>query len=424
MFKKTLLYISLCILTVWAMSCNKGRQKTNFGLEYEHHVSNGGKTPQNGDKIKLHYKLFAKVLGKDSILRNTYYGEPLDLSYDTASLDPIIKGMRMVSEGDSISFYINVDSLFRGQRPMYVDAGSEARLTAKIISVVSNDEFIKIQQKRMEEMQKDEAFKYEHIIKNDGVKPKNGDIITMHIMIFGKSRGRDTLVQNTYQQNMPYPMEYNSASPDSITKSMGMVSPNDSIRFDISADVLFRGQRPPFIDMKSRVILTAKVLKIQSRAEYDEIARKESEEQQKELEKKRLAQKGVDDQIIKKYVSDNKLKANKTASGLYYVITAPGSGEKPQTNQQVAVHYKGTLLNGQLFDSSEGKEPLGFAYNTGQMIKGFDEGVGFLGKGGKAILLIPSHLAYGEQGAGGGQIPPFSVLRFDIELVEIKPISQ
>lgn len=428
-FSKSLLFSSFMLLVIGlVVSCNQGRQKTNFGLEYEHHLKNGGKTPKQGDNISLNFKLFAKTLDqtgkeKDTLLRNTYTSMPINLTYDTASLDPIVKGMRIVSEGDSITFYMNADSLFRGQRPFFVNAGSEARIVAKILKILSNDEYVKEQQKKMEEMQRDDNFSYTHFIKNNGRKPQNGDIVSMHLLMYAKSNGRDTLIRSTYTEGVPFATQYNTSAIDSINKTLAIVSPNDSIAFDISADVLFQGQLPPFVDAKSRVKLTAKIVKIQSRDEYQAEAQKENEKKQKEMEKKAEAQKSIDDQIIKDYVKKNNLKATKTASGLYYVITATGNGNKPKNGEQVSVHYKGSLLSGQVFDSSEGKDPLSFAFNTGAMIKGFDEGVGLLAKGGKATLILPSHLAYGAQGAGGS-IPPFSVLRFDIELVEIKDANQ
>jgi FKBP-type peptidyl-prolyl cis-trans isomerase len=429
MLSKPVLFISLIIFTAaLVISCNQGRQKTNFGLEYEHHLKNSGKTPQQGDNISLNFKLFAKTLDptgkeKDTLLRSTYTSMPINLTYDTASLDPIVKGMRMVSEGDSITFYMNADSLFKGQRPFFINAGSEARIVAKILKILSNDEYVKEQQKKMEEMQRDDNFSYTHFVKNEGRKPQNGDVVSMHLLMYAKSNGRDTLIRSTYKEGMPFATQYNTSAIDSINKTLAKVSPNDSIAFDISADVLFQGQMPPFIDAKSRVKLIAKIVKIQSKDEYQADAQKEADKQQKEMEKKTEAQKSIDDQIIRDYVKKNNLKATKTASGLYYVITSAGSGSKPKQGEQVAVHYKGSLLSGQVFDSSEGKDPLSFAFNTGAMIKGFDEGVGLLGKGGKATLILPSHLAYGAQGAGGS-IPPFSVLRFDIELVEIKSANQ
>ena len=112
--------------------------------------------------------------------------------------------------------------------------------------------------------------------------------------------------------------------------------------------------------------------------------------------------------------------AEKTPSGLKYVITTPGSGEKPTKGQTVSVHYAGYLMTGQKFDSSfDRNQPIEFPVGTGRVIKGWDEGIMLLNVGAKARLMIPSELAYGSQGAGG-VIPPNATLVFDVELMEIK----
>jgi peptidylprolyl isomerase len=110
-----------------------------------------------------------------------------------------------------------------------------------------------------------------------------------------------------------------------------------------------------------------------------------------------------------------------TESGLQYVITEEGAGEKPQPGDIVQVHYTGTLEDGTKFDSSLDRgEPIAFPLGEGQVIPGWDEGIGLLKVGDKAKLVIPPDLAYGEQGAGG-VIPPNATLIFDVELVGIQP---
>ena len=110
----------------------------------------------------------------------------------------------------------------------------------------------------------------------------------------------------------------------------------------------------------------------------------------------------------------------KTASGLFYKIETPGTGDSPTQGQNVSVHYKGSLLDGTVFDSSyKRNEPIGFAIGVGQVIKGWDEGIALLSKGAKATLIIPSHLGYGPNGAGG-VIPPNATLKFEVELVDFK----
>ena len=110
----------------------------------------------------------------------------------------------------------------------------------------------------------------------------------------------------------------------------------------------------------------------------------------------------------------------KTESGLRYQILQKGSGSQATKGATVSVHYKGQLSDGTVFDSSyKRKEPIEFALGTGQVIAGWDEGVALLNVGDKARFVIPSHLGYGVQGAGG-VIPPNANLIFDVELVEVK----
>ena len=110
-----------------------------------------------------------------------------------------------------------------------------------------------------------------------------------------------------------------------------------------------------------------------------------------------------------------------TESGLQYVITEEGNGEKPQPGDVVQVHYTGTLADGTKFDSSLDRgEPIAFSLGTGQVIPGWDEGIALMKVGDKCKLVIPPELAYGEQGAGG-VIPPNATLIFDVELVGIQP---
>ena len=111
---------------------------------------------------------------------------------------------------------------------------------------------------------------------------------------------------------------------------------------------------------------------------------------------------------------------DKTDSGLRYKIIQKGSGAKAEKGKTVSVHYEGALANGQVFDSSyKRNQPIDFALGVGQVIPGWDEGIGLLQVGDKARFVIPSHLAYGSAGAGG-VIPPNATLVFDVELMNVK----
>jgi peptidylprolyl isomerase len=108
-----------------------------------------------------------------------------------------------------------------------------------------------------------------------------------------------------------------------------------------------------------------------------------------------------------------------TPSGLKYRDIKVGSGDSPETGKNVAVHYTGTLTDGTKFDSSRDRgAPFKFRIGTGQVIKGWDEGVGTMKVGGRRELVIPPDLAYGSR-AVGGVIPANSTLVFDVELMGV-----
>ncbi len=109
-----------------------------------------------------------------------------------------------------------------------------------------------------------------------------------------------------------------------------------------------------------------------------------------------------------------------TGSGLRYKMISEGSGKKAEKGKTVAVHYKGMLPDGTVFDSSyKRKEPIEFPLGKGHVIEGWDEGIQLLKEGDKARFVIPSNLGYGSRGAGG-VIPPNATLVFDVELVKVK----
>lgn len=119
------------------------------------------------------------------------------------------------------------------------------------------------------------------------------------------------------------------------------------------------------------------------------------------------------------YLEKNGVVAQPTSTGLYYVKTQDGTGEKPSKGSTVKAHYTGFLLDGTVFDTSiERGEPIEFVLGVGQVIPGWDEGIAMMSKGEKAVLYIPYYLAYGDRDLG--VIPPFSNLVFEVELIDFK----
>jgi FKBP-type peptidyl-prolyl cis-trans isomerase FkpA len=129
-----------------------------------------------------------------------------------------------------------------------------------------------------------------------------------------------------------------------------------------------------------------------------------------------LAQQKV---IIQTYLTDKKLAAKELPSGVFYLETKAGAGTAmPILSSTVTVNYKGYLLDGSVFDQTpaSGSSPISFGLSG--LIKGWQEGIPTMKKGGKTTLFIPSSLGYGS--AAQSKIPANSILIFDIELVDFK----
>lgn len=122
------------------------------------------------------------------------------------------------------------------------------------------------------------------------------------------------------------------------------------------------------------------------------------------------------DQKIKKYVANSGRKYEKSESGLYYAIEVPGTGDLIKYTDEVTFTYTGRLLSGQVFDQQFSRKPVTF--RVSELIQGWQEAMLYLKKGGKAHLVVPPQLGYGNYELD--HIPPNSVLLFDIEITDVR----
>lgn len=139
------------------------------------------------------------------------------------------------------------------------------------------------------------------------------------------------------------------------------------------------------------------------------------------MDKISQAQKSEGTNFIKDFLAKNK-DAKQTESGLVYQVITAGSKKMPKETDTVEVHYHGTLINGEVFDSSVDRgQKISFPLN--RVIKGWTEGLQLIGEGGKIKLVIPPELGYGDQGAPP-KIPGGSTLVFEVELFTINPVKE
>jgi len=121
------------------------------------------------------------------------------------------------------------------------------------------------------------------------------------------------------------------------------------------------------------------------------------------------------------YIKNNNLKIRQTKSGIFFFSKQNGNGKKPKMGETVQLQFEGKTLNGKVFDSTKKRKQL-FSYNYGsqmQIIKGLEEAVKLMSENEKALVIIPSWLAFGELGSATGIIPPYTSVVYEIEIKKI-----
>lgn len=223
-------------------------------------------------------------------------------------------------------------------------------------------------------------------------------------------------IYSSIEASYPGKFEYGkNFDTKGLMEGLGLMRVGDEAELLIPSSLAFgEAGRPGMIDPYTPLHYFVRLLKANTKAENDA----EAEAKRKADEAQKMTLKLQEASILAKYIADNEITVEPTASGLYFISTLEGEGEQAVAGNKVKVHYTGTLLDGTEFDSSVGKDPFEFVLGQGQVIKGWDEGIAMLKVGGKATLIIPSGIAYGERQAGE-IIKPFSPLKFDVELLEI-----
>jgi FKBP-type peptidyl-prolyl cis-trans isomerase FkpA len=275
------------------------------------------------------------------------------------------------------------------------------------------------------------GLKYHIFTSSTNPKIKLSDVITFNV---AQKTDKDSLLFSTYAAGKPVKIQVQpSQNIGDLMEVFPLLCAGDSALVKVPTDSIFVGheeQRPPFLPKGSGLVFVMKIEKVQS---LDE-AMAERNAAMEKLKAEAAKMKDAEAANRQKYIADHNLVVKTTPSGLNYVVTAATLKRKPLKGDTVFVNYAGRTLEGKLFDTSietlakasginqPGRpyEPLSFVLGEGHVIKGWDEGLALLNEGSKATLIIPSAIAYGEQGAGA-DIKPYSTLVFDVELVKVSP---
>jgi len=249
----------------------------------------------------------------------------------------------------------------------------------------------------------------------DDKKPKAqlGDIMKLNIVY---STQRDSVLFSTYKEGQG-PAQFTCTAPTfngDPMEGFAMLGEGDSAIFLMPEDSAFKNQQPPAFAKKGEYIkIVVSVLSVMTKEQAD---KQKAEEAQMETQQ--------ESKTIEDYLAKNNLHAQKTPSGIYYIMEKQGDGLKAEPGKSVTVNYTGKLLDGKIFDSNVDSsfkhvQPFTFKLGPGSnVIKGWDEGVALFNAGGKGILIIPSTLGWGSR--ANGAIPANSITIFNIEVLKVE----
>jgi FKBP-type peptidyl-prolyl cis-trans isomerase len=270
----------------------------------------------------------------------------------------------------------------------------------------------------------------QYIIHEDesGATVKEGDFVSLQ---FIQKTEEDSVMASSFEMGRPVFMVQQKAQfKGDIYDGLALLSQGDSATFKINIDSMAaKGVPKPANTKGKHLLFTIKVNKVIAKGKMnDTVFQKQIDEFLKaDVAKSKTQEPGK----ISNYLSSKNLKPTVTASGLNYVITQEGSGAKAMPGDTVKLNYTGRFLTGKVFDTSvlaEAKksntfnaqrpyEPMKVPAGMNSTIPGFDEALMMFPKGTKATIILPSKLAYGEQ--GNQMFPPYTPLVFEIEIVDI-----
>lgn len=267
----------------------------------------------------------------------------------------------------------------------------------------------------------------------EGKKAVEGDVLKLSMVC--KNSKDSTTFDSRKVAPGNFGFQYSSTTFGGLfLKAMSMLSAGDSVSFKIASDSVFHKnipaeQVPAFIEKGTVLTFDFKVDTILTKEEVQ----KEQEKRKEEYKAMMELRKNEEAKILAKFLEENNIKVKPTESGLFFIEKIKGKGVNPKKGEIVKVMYTGKLVDGTIFDTSietvakeaglfdpkRPYQPIEFPLGVGQVIKGWEEGIAMMKPGSKAQFIIPSSLGYGEQ--GGGPIPPYSTLVFDVELISFQP---
>jgi len=438
MKKNILVFILITmILTTAIISCQqkrfRGYRKTDTGLLYKF-------VYRSGDTVKPKLNGMITVKLKYGTEDTTLYNSdknPRPLVMQQRASDykgDIYEAFSMMSRGDSAIFILQPDSFYlktaRNPRvPPFIDSNDVMVFHVKMLSIQTKEQYQAAQQARHDSLKANEMQKLDQYIKShnitatptasglyfmektpgSGSTPTDGQWVKLNFAV--------TLLDGTpvYSSFNEKPAEFEWGKPfenKGFTEAVGMMKKGVRADLIVPSDLAFAdrgkgGMVPPF----ATLLYDVQIVDIMSKQQHDAEQQKIKQEMLRKAEQNKVES--------KRFLEENAKKPGVVTlpDGLQYKIIKEGTGPKPTANDEVKINYKGTIINGTVFDNSYDRgEPSVFKVNG--VIQGWSEALQMMPVGSHWILYIPPELAYRDN-QRGRVIEPNMALIFDVELVDI-----
>lgn len=429
------LFLSVLFVSLLCVSCNNNDYKRteNGTMMKFYELNNDNEMPLLGDLVVV--EVTQKI--SDSVLFSSeFLGEPFEMIVEKPSFEgDIMSALLSMHLGDHASVIFPIDSMFISigeELPPYIEAGTMTEMEIVLKEIVRKDVLDEeIRQETILRKQNEDSLLASYyndtnytsttdsliiinIDRGKGGFAKAGDIMKVYFT-FSTLEG-DTLLD--FSTGKPYELAFGDmALGQGFYEGLSLVAKGGNAEFIIPSSLAwgadgFQGVILPYTPFK----FDLKVVDIMSSDEYEEeqaiMMEKEESENTKRLEEEPMR--------IAKYIKDNNITMKPKESGLYYIETQVGTGKSTADGDIAIVHYCIYNLDGMLIESSyDYNQPIPFVFGQNQMIPGIEEAIGYMKVGGKARIIVPSQLGFGDIKIDDN-LPANSTLVIDLELVDLQ----
>lgn len=425
------LFVILC-------SCNKsgfkGFKKMDNGAYMKFYcVNKDGDKPVLGDHV---YISFNESIGDSLIYAsdwNDVPGNEIEI-YEPTFVGDMMAGLMNMHVGDSASVAFVVDSMciktlgmdavpnyLNPGIPVYIDIRLDSIVKAEVVKA-RYEEYLSIRKQNDEDMLAMYYSDENNTITNDGLiitgvkgkgrAPRDGEILKINFS-FVTLQG-DTLLD--FFNREPVTVIYgDSYLGEGFTEAMRYVPEGGEGHFVIPSSLAFDSEGlEDYIEPYTSFFLNVKNIDIMTVDEYEEEEKKLKDAEEAENQR-RLAEEPAN---MAKFIKEHDVNVAPSETGVYYLEIKTGTGDKPEEGDMVSIYYNMYNTADKLVDSNYGIEPLSFVYGSGEMVPGIDEAMGKMRVGGKATIIVPSAMGFGDI-AVDKDLPANSIVIFDLELVEV-----